>query len=768
MNVMNYFCCLNSAGTNLRFAVTPVQATPRIIILRCATPAFGCFWLYCSAVLLGVTAAIAPALAGGNDSSDKVESLPSFYDFSNDIPEVLTTTRLRQPKTRVPGSTTVIEGDLVRQLGISNLVEIFRLVPGMVVAEVGSSTPVTTYHGTAHYEQRRMQVMIDGRTAHRATLSDMDWQSMPVALELIERIEISRGPNSAAYGINAFLGAINFITRDPGDTAGTELRIVSGSRDYRRTFASIGDATKDIDWRLAFEKREFGGFDYQKKGNRFIPFHDGENLNFLTFDSRLKLKAGFNIELRAGVIDGVNEEDQYKTGYFQAQANPDIDVRDHYLDSRFNVIPSATHFFHVQVSFENFKRRQRWPIEVSADKSNGNKKSGLNSLFDGICINAGGDPADCEARAAATEPLTANVNADSEDSRLELELQDTLVLSDTTKLVSGLGYRHDTYRSETFFNGRGTSEQYRAFGNLEYSPTNWLTFNGGGSWEHTDTTGRSYFSPRLAANLIFNNQHALRFVYSEAVRTPDSFEQNPDYGYTLRNVNAAYADELEGYRLTIDDLLGQNYVNTLSVYLTEERIRSHEISYFGQFLVSPALLTLEVRGFKDEMRDMIGGIIQFEEWNIDNSVAIDQKGFEVEGSVVFPSTTLRLSYGYLDQDSRYSGPDSYDGRQLSAEEKENKLVWLGRLSARHSGSIAAIQQLPWNITAASAFYWADTFRNSQFERFDIRLAKQIIQPRYTVELAFAMQHYLNREFELSSDNNIADHNQFFVEAGLRF
>ena len=679
---------------------------------------------------------------------------------------MLTTTRLRQPKTRVPGSTTVIEGDLVRQLGINSLVEIFRLVPGMVVAEVGSSTPVTTYHGTAHYEQRRMQVLIDGRTAHRATLSDMDWQTMPVALELIERIEVSRGPNSAAYGINAFLGSINIITRDPADTAGTELRVMSGSRDYRRTFASVGDANADIDWRLAFEKREFGGFDYQKYddgeegSDGFEPFHDGHDLNFLTFDSRLKLQPDFNIELRAGVTDGVNEEDQYKTGYFPAQANPDIDVRDYYLDSRFNIIPSADHFFHVQVSFENFKRRQRWPIKVPTED--------VLPLFNGIYSNPAGSFVNCSNLNTSPEPLSANLNADSEDSRLELELQDTLVLSDTTKLVSGLGYRHDTYRSETFFNGRGTSEQYRVFANVEYSPTNWLTFNGGGNWEHTGTTGQGYFSPRLAANLIFNNQHALRFVYSEAVRTPDSFEQNPDYGYTLRNVNAAYAEELEGYRLTTNDLLDKNYVNTLGVHLTEEKIRSHEISYFGQFRVSPALLTLEVRGFRDEMRDMIGGVIQFEEWNIDNSVDIDQKGFEVESSVVFTSTTLRLSYGYLDQDSRYSGPDSYDGKPLSAEEKGNKLTWLGRLSARHSGSIAAIQRLPWNITAASAFYWADEFRNSQFERLDTRLAKQLVQPRYTAEFAFVMQHYLNREFDLSSDNNIADHNQFFVEAGLRF
>jgi iron complex outermembrane receptor protein len=760
MDVTNYFCCPNSDGTHSRFAITPLQMAPRMTVVRCAIQAFSSFRLYFLATLLAVTAAAAPALAVGNDIPDKVEPLPGFYSFSDDIPEVLTTTRLRQPKTRVPGSTTVIEGNLIRQLGINSLVEIFRLVPGMVVGEVGSGTPVTTYHGTVHYEQRRMQVLIDGRTAHRATLSDMDWQSMPVALELIERIEVSRGPNSAAYGINAFLGSINIVTRDPADTAGTELRVMSGSRDYRRTFASVGDANADAGWRMAFEKREFGGFDYQKEAGEFIPFHDGQNLNFLTFDSRLKLQPNFNIELRAGVTDGVNEEDQYKTGYFPAQANPDIDVRDYYLDSRFNVIPSADHFFHVQVSFENFKRRQRWPIKVPTED--------VLPLFNGICSSPGGSSVNCSNLNTAPEPLTANLNADSEDSRLELELQDTLILSDTTKLVSGLGYRHDTYRSETFFNGRGTSEQYRVFGNLEYSPTNWLTFNGGGNWEHTDTTGQGYFSPRLAANLIFNNQHALRFVYSEAVRTPDSFEQNPNYGFVLRNVNAAYASELEGYRLTTSDIAREKFSDTLGVELHEEKIRSHEISYFGQFPLTPALLTLEVRGFKDEMRDMISGVIQFEEWNIDNSVDIDQKGFEVESTLVFPLTTLRASYGYLDQDTRYSGPLSYNGQNLRGEEESIKLKLLERLSVRHSGSIAAIQTLPWNVTAASVFYWADEFRNSQFERFDIRLAKQIIQPRYTAEFAFVMQHYLNREFDLSSDNNIANQNQFFVEAGLRF
>ena len=170
-----------------------------------------------------------------------------------------------------------------------------------------SSTPVTTYHGTVHYKQRRMQVLVDGRTAHRSTLSDMDWQTMPVPLELIERVEISRGPNSAAYGVNAFLGTINIITRNPADTAGAEVRVVGGSRDYVRTFASVGDVSESYDWRFAYEKRKFGGFDYQLEDGERAPFNDGHDINVFNYDSRLKVSSGFNADIRVGVVDGINE-----------------------------------------------------------------------------------------------------------------------------------------------------------------------------------------------------------------------------------------------------------------------------------------------------------------------------------------------------------------------------------------------------------------------------------------------------------------------------
>ncbi|MFC7296425.1 TonB-dependent receptor plug domain-containing protein [Marinobacter aromaticivorans] len=713
---------------------------------------------YVAAAALMVSTLSGPTTSAAQPGSDDPESV-GFYGFNDEIPEVLTTTRLRQPKTRVPGTTTVIEGEMIRDLGIMSLVEVFRLVPGMVVAEVGSNTPVTTYHGTVHYEQRRMQVLVDGRTAHRATLSDMDWQSMPVPLEIIERIEVSRGPNSAAYGINAFLGTINIITRNPADTSGTEIRVVRGSRDYLRTFASVGDVSESYDWRLAYEKRKFGGFDYQLEEGERTPFHNGHDFNIFNYDSRLKVSSGFNADIRIGVVDGINEEDIYKNGELGATGNPDIDVRDYYLQTQLNFETSESHFFHVQVSFENYDRRQRWPISVpeSAIDCLANNILVFHRPNRSVCFQPGGTP------------LLADINADSEDSRLELELQDTYFFNNDLKLVSGAGFRKDTYRSETFFNGRGNNYQSRLFGNLEYTPITWLTLNGGGNWERTTTTDEGYFSPRVAANFTLGTNHAIRFVYSKAVRTPDGFEQNPDYGFTLRNVEPGKYSAYEGYRVESTAVWQHPNLVTLGRHLEEERITSREISYFGLFPMEQGQVSLEVRLFKDELRDMISGVIQFDDWSIDNNVDLDQKGVEVEAALEYPGTTFRASYGYLDQDGWYTGAEIYnDDGSINDHEKQYNVELLGRLSVRHSGSLALIRDLPFGLKGSTAYYWADKFRNSRFERIDFRLAKRFFQPRYSAEVALTMQHYINNTPDLSSDNNIEDQNQFFLEAGVRF
>ena len=466
------------------------------------------------------------------------------------------------------------------------------------------------------------------------------------------------------------------------------------------------------------------------------------------------------------MVDGTNYQDRFKSGELEPLENPDIEVRDFYLQTRFNYATSDRHFFHIQAAVENFDRRQAYAVSFP-DNTAQCLRNGT-PLYEYTYFDNGDDRERLCFTSSGGERAFATVNANSEDTRLEFEFQDTLLFSDNLKLVSGAGFRKDTYRSETYFNGRGNSYQSRYFGNLEYTPISFMTLNAGGNWEHTSTTDEGYFSPRVAANFTLSNRHALRLVYSEAVRTPDEFEQNPDWGYTLSNVRPAIYSDLEGFRVDTYAAAEDLDVLTLDKDLQEERITSREISYFGQFPMDSALFSLEVRGFKDELRDMISGVIQLKEWTIDNNVAADQKGFEVEASLDFPGTTLRASYGYLDQDTWYSGTPiiGADGN-VDTDTQDKAVALLTRMSVRHSGSLAAIQDLPLGFRFASAFYWADEF-NTQFERIDTRVSKSFFGPRYSAELAFTVQHYLNRDPELSSDNNIEDHNQFFVEAGLRF
>lgn len=672
---------------------------------------------------------IAPVVvhADSVDSPDTAMGADYSFLLEQQVPEVLSTTHLRQPKSKVPGSTTVIQGQLIRDLGIRTLVEVFRLVPGMTVAYVQSNKPVASYHGTVAEDQRRLQVQIDGRTAYQPSIARVDWHSMPVAIENIERIEVSRGPNAAAYGINAFLGTINIITRSPEDTAGVTLHSSVGTRGYREAFGAVSNASDDYNWRLSYQKRMSDGFDErldeQPDGSLpHRPFHDGYDFNLFTYDSTRTLNDQQSVDFRAGITDGVDEVDKAKIGEaFGAQEPPDVDVNDRYLQLRWKYEASTDHFFHIQSSYQDYNRQQRWRT--------------------------------CPV---GFEPLCATTDQDIQESRLEFEIQDTLRLSPELRLVSGLGYRKDAISSDTYFNGDEGSYQSRVYTNIEYTPVSWLTFNVGGNYETTTNLNRDFFSPRFAANFQLTDSQTLRFVFSKAVRIPSTFEQYADWGYRATDVTPVNPyGVLEGQRI------GPTFEAPGT--FREERIISREISYFNQLRLGNALWSTEVKFFQDDLRDIISGRLNVDEWDLENNVALDQQGFEVESSLDYQKSQFRLTYAYMDQDGDYRGVP-----KASYEAEQKYIQFESRLTVQHSGSVAWIQRYAHDITSATAYYFADSFKEGPFERGDFRLVKSIHTPRLSYDVAFVMQHYFNDKPPHSRDNIIKSPNQYFIEASVRF
>ncbi|MEO5995984.1 MAG: TonB-dependent receptor [Chitinophagaceae bacterium] len=122
-----------------------------------------------------------------------------------------------------PLSASVITKDDIRKAGSTSIMEALRLVPGMIAREQNNGNydihirgmdnvpPNAPFDGNA----TTTLVMIDNRPIYNYLKGGTFWETLPVDLNDIEKIEVVRGPAAALYGPNAVSGVINIITRQP-------------------------------------------------------------------------------------------------------------------------------------------------------------------------------------------------------------------------------------------------------------------------------------------------------------------------------------------------------------------------------------------------------------------------------------------------------------------------------------------------------------------------------------------------------------------------
>ncbi len=176
-------------------------------------------------------------------------------DFLAELPMVLTPSRLSQTLADSPSAVTVIDRDMIRAAGITQLPDALRMVPGFTVARQDGLVATMNYHGLGDGYSRRFQVLIDGRSVYSPDFGQVYWRNLPISLEDVDRIEVIRGPAAASYGANAFLGVINILTR--ADEGGTRAGVMvgAGERSYRELNARVGAAGEAGHWRLSVGQR---------------------------------------------------------------------------------------------------------------------------------------------------------------------------------------------------------------------------------------------------------------------------------------------------------------------------------------------------------------------------------------------------------------------------------------------------------------------------------------------------------------------------------
>jgi iron complex outermembrane receptor protein len=99
------------------------------------------------------------------------------------------------------------------------------------VAEVYRGDYAISARGFNGNSANKLLVLIDGRSVYTPLFAGVFWDAQNVALEDVERIEVSSGPGSTLWGVNAVNGVINIITRSASATHGTLASVSAGSQE---------------------------------------------------------------------------------------------------------------------------------------------------------------------------------------------------------------------------------------------------------------------------------------------------------------------------------------------------------------------------------------------------------------------------------------------------------------------------------------------------------------------------------------------------------
>jgi outer membrane receptor protein involved in Fe transport len=174
---------------------------------------------------------------------------PSTMDLEQlmKIEIVVAGSKRAQEARDVASFVSVVSSAEIREHGYRTLADVLRTLPGFYV----SNDRNYSYIGVRGFSRpgdfnSRILLLLNGLRTNESVY-DLAYigEEFSVDVDMIERVEVIRGPSSALYGSNAFFAVINIVTRPGSSLAGTEVATsaasfgtYSGRASYGRTFAN--------------------------------------------------------------------------------------------------------------------------------------------------------------------------------------------------------------------------------------------------------------------------------------------------------------------------------------------------------------------------------------------------------------------------------------------------------------------------------------------------------------------------------------------------
>lgn len=465
-------------------------------------------------ITLSIITQILPkiALAQESTTSQLTES-----DFFNDFPVVLTATRLKQSKNNSPTATTIIDREMIDASGFTDIVDLLRLAPGMLVNYDSGHIGNAGYQFLYDRYTVRFQVLVDGMSVYTPIFGEMPWTQLGITIDDIERIEVIRGPSSASYGPNAMTGVVSIITRHAALDKGFKFKVNQGVNGRSEQYATMGNSNGNFDYKLSLGARKDDGFEKR---------HDSKELSI----------ANFRGDYQASNNDVITFSLNYNSGDYQEDGAEGLNETTPDHIKRIQQVSGQSKWIHSFADGDSFTLNYYQQTYKDRNVYIGDYNS----------YSLGFVPID--------ESVTTN--------RKNLELSYS-TYSDRYNLTLGALYREDnTIAPQYLFEKDIDIATSQIFINTELHLNKDNILNLGVLHDDNDTGGATT-SPRIALNHHINKNHTARISYAESTRSPFVFEEYTNY--------VVYVPDLSNDLTIWSDLSD----------LKPERIKSFDVGYIG-------------------------------------------------------------------------------------------------------------------------------------------------------------------------------------------
>jgi vitamin B12 transporter len=149
---------------------------------------------------------------------------------------VVTATRIETPVTEVLAPVVVIDRATIERSAANDVAELLRFHAGLDVARNGGPGQTTALF-IRGAESNHTLVLVDGVRINPGTIGLPALQNIPP--DLIERIEVVKGPRSSLWGSDAIGGVVNIVTRR-GANEGWVAEAGYGDFDTRKASVNGG------------------------------------------------------------------------------------------------------------------------------------------------------------------------------------------------------------------------------------------------------------------------------------------------------------------------------------------------------------------------------------------------------------------------------------------------------------------------------------------------------------------------------------------------